>query len=1098
MGLDRSATASYSQSLKAEQMARGGLQLVVAQLQQEMAKDSNPDLTYAGKALYTNVMPLSLTGVLQLTNLAPQGVGTNAAMVNLIKTSVNQPFFTNSPLSTAKRVSSLKSTAINSAIPSLNGRSVSAARWNQACLGTFPADNTTTPYWVMITRAGPTNAAGLTFGSAAANTLNNSTTANTNYAIGRVAYAVYDEGGLLNVTVAGYPSAAASTAEKKGATAWADLSQIPGVNDAEALVKWRNAATYSNYETYATNYAAANGFGKVYPGDTTFLSRSDLIHYAKANPGVISPGALPYLTTFSWELNSPSWRPSALTTGLNYANLSKTVTSTNVFLPLVRVTTGGWTRRDGTLAVKGEPLILRRFPLSKLNLLNATTAPAVVDESSEIYSYFGLTRTSASAPWVYRRTSPAATTSQNSIKALASATGSVVAANREPDFFELLQACLLNGSVGQYMLSNTDANNYTGYTGNNTVGPLGPDTWRMRQIMQIGANIIDQATADNYPTVISFTTGTYTDQVAGTKDLPYPHTFLTKILTYNPSITTFPAGWPTGPDWFSTSINAEMAFSMWNPHQLNANTTTLQGPTNFQVTVNAPGSYAFYSFGVNQPTAPPIPPGTSTFGTIGAVSGTSIPFTVPNPLDGNADYRSSPRVIRYDGSQSSAATLDFPINPANPTLPKAIGYKMPAPGIYVPGNTAAGVKSAPFFYAHSYNNIVFSFEYKDPTGAWKTYATMSGPTNQASSFGIHNSGNYVYMNSPSPSGSPNLSLYPPYTLPDNTDGFGYLKSDPRTYRFGLSYSPYCQKSGTGTMMTNYPKGDYPLIPTSTATTDSYQHSIQQNPNGAPGSCRIDLYSQNTTTLTGGYNYNPYLDPDGEMRPGDCYLSSANQPMSLIPAQVANRPIILSRPLRSVGELGYTFRDAPWKTIDFSSAKSPDGGLLDAFTVMDSPLIAGKVNLNTKNPEVLQALIAGARNQEVSQTTLPQLPSTATTTLDAATATAVAAAIVQKTALLPLSNIAELPIRLPAINSSLTTPMTSKMKLEAITRALADTTGTRTWNLMIDVVAQSGKYPPTATSLEQFVVEGERRYWMHVAIDRFTGQVIAQKVEVPTE
>ena len=48
------------------------------------------------------------------------------------------------------------------------------------------------------------------------------------------------------------------------------------------------------------------------------------------------------------------------------------------------------------------------------------------------------------------------------------------------------------------------------------------------------------------------------------------------------------------------------------------------------------------------------------------------------------------------------------------------------------------------------------------------------------------------------------------------------------------------------------------------------------------------------------------------------------------------------------------------------------------------------------------------------------------------------------------------------------------------------------------MAQSGKYPPNATPLEQFVVEGERRYWMHVAIDRFTGQIIAQEVEVPTE
>ncbi len=32
-----------------------------------------------------------------------------------------------------------------------------------------------------------------------------------------------------------------------------------------------------------------------------------------------------------------------------------------------------------------------------------------------------------------------------------------------------------------------------------------------------------------------------------------------------------------------------------------------------------------------------------------------------------------------------------------------------------------------------------------------------------------------------------------------------------------------------------------------------------------------------------------------------------------------------------------------------------------------------------------------------------------------------------------------------------------------------------WNLMIDVIVQSGRYPVTATNLAQFVVEGEKRY-----------------------
>jgi hypothetical protein len=37
------------------------------------------------------------------------------------------------------------------------------------------------------------------------------------------------------------------------------------------------------------------------------------------------------------------------------------------------------------------------------------------------------------------------------------------------------------------------------------------------------------------------------------------------------------------------------------------------------------------------------------------------------------------------------------------------------------------------------------------------------------------------------------------------------------------------------------------------------------------------------------------------------------------------------------------------------------------------------------------------------------------------------------------------------------------------------TQTRTWGLLIDVVAQTGHYRPNAQGLADFVVEGEKRY-----------------------
>jgi hypothetical protein len=54
------------------------------------------------------------------------------------------------------------------------------------------------------------------------------------------------------------------------------------------------------------------------------------------------------------------------------------------------------------------------------------------------------------------------------------------------------------------------------------------------------------------------------------------------------------------------------------------------------------------------------------------------------------------------------------------------------------------------------------------------------------------------------------------------------------------------------------------------------------------------------------------------------------------------------------------------------------------------------------------------------------------------------------------------------------------------RALAEMGQTRTWNLFIDVIAQTGKYAPGTTDVTQankFTVEGEKRYWLHIALGR---------------
>jgi hypothetical protein len=51
----------------------------------------------------------------------------------------------------------------------------------------------------------------------------------------------------------------------------------------------------------------------------------------------------------------------------------------------------------------------------------------------------------------------------------------------------------------------------------------------------------------------------------------------------------------------------------------------------------------------------------------------------------------------------------------------------------------------------------------------------------------------------------------------------------------------------------------------------------------------------------------------------------------------------------------------------------------------------------------------------------------------------------------------------------------------------------------DLAAQTGHYNANATNLQtDFVVEGEKHYWLHIAIDRFDGTIVGQQLEEVTE
>ncbi len=138
-----------------------------------------------------------------------------------------------------------------------------------------------------------------------------STPGSSSFVVGRYAYAIYDEGGLIDANVAGYPSNTTTTQiGEKGSLGLADLTQaLTSTTQAgvDQLVGWRNYATaqptgslssgYTFTATAASNYNyyvapptnSAPTFLAINPTtagsshtDQTFTSRQALIRYQRA------------------------------------------------------------------------------------------------------------------------------------------------------------------------------------------------------------------------------------------------------------------------------------------------------------------------------------------------------------------------------------------------------------------------------------------------------------------------------------------------------------------------------------------------------------------------------------------------------------------------------------------------------------------------------------------------------------------------------------------------------------------------------------------------------------------------------------------------
>jgi hypothetical protein len=256
---------------------------------------------------------------------------------------------------------------------------------------------------------------------------------------------------------------------------------------------------------------------------------------------------------------------------------------------------------------------------------------------------------------------------------------------------------------------------------------------------------------------------------------------------------------------------------------------------------------------------------------------------------------------------------------------------------------------------------------------------------------------------------------------------------------------------------------------------------------------------NTSTAYGMEPENSIDGTNGDCDPGVTSGGCNKQPHRPTPAPTpALATQVVSRAFTTVGEFGYGIDTSKvtLPTLKFwDSSTTPPfqyAPVLDFFCynpISSAYPRAGIVNLYTRNAPVIAAMLKSALKND----TLVSPP--AASVISQAEATNAANAIVTETQRV-LAGTASPAVqqtdltraiagRLANVGSNAAGWTTDEQK-EAIARALAEMGQTRTWNLFIDVIVQTGKYAPGTTDVTQankFTVEGEKRYWLHIALGR---------------
>ncbi|MBE7157127.1 MAG: hypothetical protein INR62_01605 [Rhodospirillales bacterium] len=550
----------------------------------------------------------------------------------------------------------------------------------------------------------------------------------------------------------------------------------------------------------------------------------------------------------------------------------------------------------------------------------------------------------------------------------------------------------------------------------------------------------------------------------------------------------------------------------------------------------------------------------------------------PDPINGSAigSFR-SPCPLASPTFPGGIKLSSFPINPT-----MAVGYRVQWDHLantqitsQIPASSASGA-AGPYqnviparFNTATPSNVAMGFLLAycctgPGTDLSQIKGMSGGPMSLKLQYSMDGTNFYTYDTIQS-SFPDNINEFaPPSGVQQTLTG---VRTDPRTHRWGMIWAniPYGQYVyGNGSYTTGQYDNQAGLTysPSSNLGTTNYgtsgnQSSLPKAP-GYYGTLNMTAspyalqmaWTQVNQSSAPGY----YQDPDGVTRKADggyvvttnmtgasgssasavglpeAMLHETGNSQATAPGITGyeSRPVVLNRPFQSVAELGYVFRDTPWRSLDFFSPESGDNALLDVFCVYgpdpyaymntltsETAVVAGKVNLNTRQQPVLAALIQGASTTTVFSST----NGAALTAVTSDQASKIAQGLVQWTTTTsdvtqgPLSNNAELvgkynsnnTTRYSGFSSTLTTTLATagspagsaeviKQQRECVMHALADAGTTRTWNLLIDLVAQTGQLPANPAGLQSFNVTGERHVWVSVAIDRVTGKIIKMQAE----